>query len=392
MKIRKIIVSLCIMTILFVPAYNAMTIAETEDKIAKMQSDMQQEIDRAESARYTYDQLDEELRQMAIDQEEMEAQIVEMEAQIANTEAEIAQIEAELPVLIAQAEEVLSMLQVTKNQNYVLDQLFANDSTAKTAIRKTNSLTKLTEEAVNIVNQVIEKQKELEEKQASLESQQNDLAYEVAYLDEQIAYANALQVQQQQIIAESETQIDEGVSDIVAQQDLLALMESAGCGPTDVYGVDCGVVESTTGFAKPMQTGYVTAEYGASEIDYYCGYHNGIDLASSNPTEPIYSVANGQVISVMSAGESGGYGNYVIIQHNVDGTVYYSKYAHLSSVNVSEGQQVTTSTQIGNMGNTGMSYGAHLHLSIQQGGAAPANCSTIDPRSVINFPPLYVYW
>lgn len=394
MIIKKIIVSLCIMMLLLVPTYNAMTISETQAEIDKMQAEMQKEKDKAANAQYTYDQLTQQLQDMADEQQQVADDIVVLENEIAQTEADIAKIEEELPVLVAQAEEVLQMLQVTKNQNYLLDQLFATDGSAKTALRKTQALNKLTEEAVSIVNQVIEKQAELEQKQADLANQQNDLTYQQAYLEEQIAYSEQLQSQQTVIIAESETQIDEGVSDIVAQQDLIALMESAGCGPDDVYMVDCGVPEvaSSTGFTMPMNTGYVTAEYGASDINYYCGYHNGIDLSSSNPSEPIYAVANGQVISVMGPGESGGYGNYVIIQHNIGGSIYYSKYAHLSSVNVSEGQEVTTSTQIGNMGNTGMSYGSHLHLSIQQGGNAPENCNTIDPRAVINFPPLHVYW
>lgn len=392
MKIKKIVIILSIVLLLFVPSYNAMTIAETEAKIADMQEDMQKNIEKAEDAQYTYDQLEQELFEMSEEQKRVEEEIQATEAKMAETEDKIAEIEQELPVLIEQAEEVLQILQVTKNQNYLLDQLFSSDSSAKTAIRKTTSLNKLTEEAVEIVNVVIEKQKELEQMEIELEEQQNDLVYQQAYLEEQMALAEELQKQQQDIMAKSQTQIDEGASDIVAQQDMLDLMESAGCADNEEYGIDCGNVGSDTGFSKPMQNGYVTAEYGHSDIDYYCGYHNGIDLSSSNKSEPIYPVANGQVVSVMSPSESGGYGWYVIIQHNINGTIYFSKYAHLSSVNVSEGQAVNTDTQIGNMGNTGMSYGSHLHMSIQKGGTQPENCNTINPRDVINFPPVYVYW
>src|SRR5699024_6012257 len=87
--------------------------------------------------------------------------------------------------------------------------------------------------------------------------------------------------------------------------------------------------------------------------------HNGVDFARTDHsvTPPIYAVESGVV---ETAGfNSCGYGNQVIIDH---GNGMKTRYAHMSSLNVSAGQSVSRGEQIGIMGQTGDSTGVHLHL------------------------------
>ena len=56
----------------------------------------------------------------------------------------------------------------------------------------------------------------------------------------------------------------------------------------------------------------------------------------------------------------------VLIAHNVNGKLVFSQYAHLSSYNVSVNEDVDINTIIGYMGNTGLSFGCHLHLEMSQ--------------------------
>lgn len=65
--------------------------------------------------------------------------------------------------------------------------------------------------------------------------------------------------------------------------------------------------------------------------------------------------------TVTKAGWFGGYGYAVIVQH-ADGSE--AIYGHSSAVSVHEGQQVKAGDQLGLVGNTGHSYGAHLHLEV----------------------------
>ena len=64
---------------------------------------------------------------------------------------------------------------------------------------------------------------------------------------------------------------------------------------------------------------------------------------------------------------SGGYGNLVEIEHP-NGIV--SRYAHLSQVLVTQGQQVAAGSVIGLVGSTGRSTGPHLHYETRTDGTA----------------------
>lgn len=87
------------------------------------------------------------------------------------------------------------------------------------------------------------------------------------------------------------------------------------------------------------------------------GLHKGLDIANKTGT-PIISSASGVVIF---SGWHGGYGRKVIIFH---GFGYTTVYAHLNRINVNVGEEVEKGQQIGTMGNTGRSYGSHLHYEV----------------------------
>jgi murein DD-endopeptidase MepM/ murein hydrolase activator NlpD len=90
-------------------------------------------------------------------------------------------------------------------------------------------------------------------------------------------------------------------------------------------------------------------------------FHRGVDIAAAYGRE-VPAAGTGDVVF---AGEDGGYGNTVVIQHA--GGVR-TRYAHLSSVQVAAGQQVGEGAVIGRVGSTGRSTGPHLHFEVLQDG------------------------
>ena len=74
--------------------------------------------------------------------------------------------------------------------------------------------------------------------------------------------------------------------------------------------------------------------------------------------------ANGDVIVAKSGGWNGGYGSYVVIQHDNGSQTLY---AHMSEVDVYDGQQVVQGQVIGLLGSTGKSTGPHVHFEIRNG-------------------------
>jgi murein DD-endopeptidase MepM/ murein hydrolase activator NlpD len=118
---------------------------------------------------------------------------------------------------------------------------------------------------------------------------------------------------------------------------------------------------SAAGFIWPVE-GTFTSGFG-----YRWGrMHEGIDIAAPEGT-PIRAAASGTVILMQSEYESGGYGNYTCIDH---GGGLATCYAHQSSFATSSGASVSQGDLIGYVGNTGHSYGAHLHFEVRVNGAA----------------------
>lgn len=102
-----------------------------------------------------------------------------------------------------------------------------------------------------------------------------------------------------------------------------------------------------------------------SEMPYgYGGYynHSGLDIAADYGT-PIYAAASGTVIA--SGWSTGGYGYYIMIQHD-NGIV--TLYGHCSYLHVYTGQYVTQGEAIADVGSTGQSTGNHLHFEVRING------------------------
>lgn len=118
-------------------------------------------------------------------------------------------------------------------------------------------------------------------------------------------------------------------------------------------------VSSTIGYFSSPLGSYVKTQ----------GIHgyNGVDLAAPVGTA-ILAAADGDVIVAKRGGYNGGYGSYVVIQHDNGAQTLY---AHASSVSVSVGDRVVRGEVIGGVGNSGRSTGAHLHFEIRNGGRNP---------------------
>ena len=91
--------------------------------------------------------------------------------------------------------------------------------------------------------------------------------------------------------------------------------------------------------------------------------HAGLDLREETGA-PVRATAGGKVVS---AGWSGGYGNMVEIEHGNDMS---TRYGHLSSISVSEGQSIAPGAILGRVGSTGRSTGPHLHYEVRVDGEA----------------------
>lgn len=133
-------------------------------------------------------------------------------------------------------------------------------------------------------------------------------------------------------------------------------------------------------FIKPCE-GRVTSNFGRDILNGAERSHFGIDLAQSGTVE-IKAVADG---AVSKSYTSSSYGEVVFIVHNIGGQTYETVYAHMrvGSRNVRPGDKVKQGEVIGLMGNTGYSFGQHLHFELHKGRWNIAKSNAIDPLDYI---------
>lgn len=129
----------------------------------------------------------------------------------------------------------------------------------------------------------------------------------------------------------------------------------------------------------------ITSGFGSrtSPVAGASSNHRGIDIGVSTGT-PVYASADGYVISVQHSSVRG---IFVLIKHAND---LYTRYQHLNSSAVSNGQYVKRGQLIAYSGNTGIGSGAHLHFEVL---TTPYYMSEINPLTcgLVSVPNLRYY-
>ena len=128
-------------------------------------------------------------------------------------------------------------------------------------------------------------------------------------------------------------------------------------------------------FTRPS-AGYVSSTMG----ERWNKQHAGIDIAASG-TVPVVAAADGVVSRSYF---SSTYGNVVFVTHSISGQQWTTVYAHLSSRQVGEGAVVAKGQQVGIMGNTGHSFGQHLHFELHKGPWNYSKSNAVNPLNYIN--------
>ena len=117
----------------------------------------------------------------------------------------------------------------------------------------------------------------------------------------------------------------------------------------------------------PLDKVRITQKFGSTSFAKSGAYggkgHNGVDFQASVGT-PVKAALTGTVLATGNTDVARGcysYGKYVLLRHpNGLATLY----GHLSVINVSPGQSVSTADVVGYSGNTGYSTGPHLHFTV----------------------------
>lgn len=143
-------------------------------------------------------------------------------------------------------------------------------------------------------------------------------------------------------------------------------------------GVGGGVPEGEFSLPEPNALDHVTSEWRSPDRPS----HAGTDIAQGEGT-PIYAFADGVV---SAAGPASGFGQWIILDHNVDGEVFSTLYGHMmpEGVHVQVGDQVKAGQHIADESYNGEVRppgpgGSHLHFEVHAGGYFTGGAD-VDPR------------
>lgn len=227
------------------------------------------------------------------------------------------------------------------------------------------------------MKQSLESQKAEKDKlMATLQREETELhEHKMALAEEQSILANQAAAMQKAIQMEQERQA-KAAAEAAAAAAAAAANNSSGGGSTESGGGSTVSAPAVSGgsFTRPS-AGYLSSGFGVR----WGKLHAGVDLAAKG-TVPVVSAADGVVIRSYY---SSSYGNAIFIAHSINGQTYTTVYAHLSSRSVGEGQVVSKGQFIGNMGNTGDSYGQHLHFELHRGGWNASKSNAINPVGIV---------
>lgn len=216
------------------------------------------------------------------------------------------------------------------------------------------------------MEEVAELKKDLENQQQELDAlyEENAAALEEIQGAEG-ATENALAANEEELAA-SEQKMQEAIAAQKAAEEAAQAAQGGGSSSSGSgssgnisYPSGGGGVEGFDPIWPLPGVNYISAGYNG-----YPG-HKGLDIAGPYGTA-VVAAEDGTVIDANATDSWGmSWGYYVLIYHN--GT-YSTRYAHLSSVAVSNGQYVTAGTVVGYEGATGNVTGPHLHFEVYQNG------------------------
>ena len=202
----------------------------------------------------------------------------------------------------------------------------------------------------------------LEEEKAALEEEKAALEEEQATLEKELKEAkNSIHD-----LAQMQAEYEENYEELSAmakqiQAELLDIYKSLNTSNTEYVGGE--MMWPVPGYSK------ISSYYGwrFNNTDF----HTGVDITGSGVHGAKVVAANtGTVVHTNYCpynGYSYGYGTYLIVDHGGGITTLY---AHLSDISVKKGDIVVMGQQIGKVGNTGWSTGAHLHFEVRKNGSA----------------------
>lgn len=394
-NVKKIICLFLMITLVFINFDNieAKTLAQLKEELKAAEEKYKNNQNEKEQTKEEIQSTKNKITALNREKEKVQEEITRLEEELKKLAEDIDRMQKEI-------KSIVNYYQLSSSGSLYLEYVFNSSSFTDFIYRLAVSeqLSEYRTKTINKYNKLIEENKnkvsELAEKQVSLSNLQEELSTHLSSLGDNLSS-----------ITEEAVEIKQEISDLKKQVNTYqntykcSLNEQLStCITRYNNSMANGYLPSAEGFYRPILSGALNYEYGYTAK--YGSFHDGIDFSIPHGT-PVYSVADGIVVSIKPRQSCGG--NMVYIAHKVNGKSYTSAYFHLAEpILVKEGQVVTHNTQIGRSGGVhsiewwdsiSCSTGAHLHFQIATGiymtdyfWYSNFRSRSFNPRLVINFP------
>ena len=314
-----------------------------------------------------------------------QSQINATNASISDAQAQMKQAEVDIEIAKRKIEESNQKIEKTKEESkqlLVFYEVMQNNEMLVDYMSGAKNMTELVMRADAVAQILTYNKNKLAELELLIEENkqlQVELKQKEEYLAQKIKeYEESVSALEDNLASLSKLSLDIN-SQINAQEQLIKHYQAIGC-KDNQYLSQCVSVTNNSGWLKPTNKGYISSIFGWRSFILngrpYSDYHNGIDIAGVNSSTVVYPTANGTVAAIIWHASCGG--NQVIIHTRVNGADYTIHFAHLSTISVSVGQQVSTQTPVGTVGGGGgtitanggwdaCSTGYHLHYNVAHG-------------------------
>lgn len=298
----------------------------------------------------------------------LKAKEKKLEGQIKELSAEIAENEA----FLTKAKEILAerLVAIYKFRGRGEFSMLLAAGSIHEAMSTTYMLRRITKQDDELINETIDRSKELqklyqnlEKQKATLEAQRKEQEREKATLKKVIAEREQLLEKlksQKEYHAQASKELENSQAEL--EHRIQQLLQEKQRSSQRSRGA---VLTRPKGRLSWPVNGSITSPFGMRVHPVFKTktVHTGIDIKASKGT-PVKAAERGEVLF---AGWLRGFGQVVIIDHGGD---LITVYAHLSSMDVSEGERVTRGQMIGRVGNTGVTTAPHLHFEVREGSKA----------------------
>lgn len=359
----------------FVGADSVSSLEDKKADLADENKKLQEQIDALKASQADKQALADKYEEKVENTRKMLDSIVEeinnTEIKINEKQAEIAQKEIELQDAKALFEERLRAIYMTGSTSQV--ELLLNADDLSDYLLRAELMRNVTEADNALMESIKQKMNEIEAAKTEIEAQK-------AAAEERKKDLQALNVQYTNELKELESTISSlssKTSDLKEQisendEEMEKLQAEIEAAIRESQSNNSGLKFESGIFQWPLPNCYTISSkfgYRTNPVSGKYKLHAGVDIAKSGIYgSPIGAAADGIVIK--KSYDSGGYGNYIMIDHgSKDGTHYVTLYAHMSSVAVSSGQSVKAGQTVGYVGATGGVTGPHLHFEIRVNGS-----------------------